>query len=479
MGFLADNPLDDAEALSTAQATPSTTQGSSESSTDTISSSTQISGFSTASLVKKHQSQVKFKIHYQAIFGQSLYVVGSIKALGKWRIEKSLQMKWTEGHYWVASLASSEIDSAELDKLIEYKYCLANTVYPEQYPILWEEGPNRSFYFPEVSQLCLNDFWSLRKVILRLFEAKNANDLYILGDCEELGTYESPSKMERVVQTNFADLSKTVFFEKTLLVKAHKQKIKYTYAKKDTNQMLIIDRQPRKLQIKQPPKHIHIEINDNSFSSKFQVTKIDDNIYLGPYPQSEEDVKELSERGIKAVLNLQTEKDMQLKGAAYIKLLRFYKAYNIQPFQFPVIDMDVIDMCYKLQDVSRLLNYLVSSMKRVYVHCTAGMFRSPQCVIGYYTYFKNMKVQQAIKFVESQHPHSKINKGYIETIMNCTPVPTYNSMNDIDKKYQKNHISDSDFFDDDDDDDNNNLLISKTESIININNTTDNSPILT
>lgn len=52
-------------------------------------------------------------------------------------------------------------------------------------------------------------------------------------------------------------------------------------------------------------------------------------------------------------------------------------------------------------------------------------------------------------------------------------------MNDIDKKYQKNHISDSDFFDDDDDDDNNNLLISHTESIININNITDISPILT
>jgi len=43
-------------------------------------------------------------------------------------------------------------------------------------------------------------------------------------------------------------------------------------------------------------------------------------------------------------------------------ILRFYKLYNIQPFHFPVIDMDVIDMCYKLQDVSRLLHFLVTTL---------------------------------------------------------------------------------------------------------------------
>lgn len=43
-------------------------------------------------------------------------------------------------------------------------------------------------------------------------------------------------------------------------------------------------------------------------------------------------------------------------------------------------------------------------------------------------------------------------------VMNSTPVPTYSSMNDIDIKFQKNHISDSDFFNDDDDDDDDNDL---------------------
>ncbi len=39
---------------------------------------------------------------------------------------------------------------------------------------------------------------------------------------------------------------------------------------------------------------------------------------------------------------------MILKGVKYIEILKLYKKHQINPINFPIIDMDIIDMCYKL-----------------------------------------------------------------------------------------------------------------------------------
>ncbi|EGR28804.1 hypothetical protein IMG5_168400 [Ichthyophthirius multifiliis] len=186
-----------------------------------------------------------------------------------------------------------------------------------------------------------------------------------------------------------------------------------------------------------------LEINDNDFCISFTIDQIDDNIFIGPYPQSEEDIKQLKNRGIKAVLNLQTYKDMVLKGIKYVEILKFYKKQQINPFNFPIIDMDIIDMCYKLKNVSRLLNFLVEQYKKVYVHCTAGIFRSSQSIIGYYTFYKKFKFSYAFKLLQKQHPISVVSREYIEMVMNSKPVQMANSQEDLgvqDKDKYKNNL---------------------------------------
>lgn len=42
--------------------------------------------------------------------------------------------------------------------------------------------------------------------------------------------------------------------------------------------------------------------------------------------------------------------------------------------------------------------------KTVYVHCTAGIFRSPQLVILYFIKFMNYNLQDAIKLIKSKRP---------------------------------------------------------------------------
>lgn len=50
----------------------------------------------------RQQSCVRFKVHYEAVFGESIYVLGSISILGCWRIESALRMNWTEVTYSIS-----------------------------------------------------------------------------------------------------------------------------------------------------------------------------------------------------------------------------------------------------------------------------------------------------------------------------------------------------------------------------------------
>lgn len=54
-------------------------------------------------------------------------------------------------------------------------------------------------------------------------------------------------------------------------------------------------------------------------------------------------------------------------------------------------------------------------------------------------------------------------------VMNSIPVPTYSSMSDIDIKFQKNHISDSDFYNDDDDEEDGSYLMHKLGNSLKMN----------
>lgn len=75
-------------------------------------------------------------------------------------------------------------------------------------------------------------------------------------------------------------------------------------------------------------------------------------------------------------------------------------------------------MSAKLEKVSELLDRLIKTYTIVYVHCTAGVYRSPQTVIGYYCLYKKMEVNEAILLVEKKHPISKKNRDYLKNVMN-------------------------------------------------------------
>lgn len=70
------------------------------------------------------------------------------------------------------------------------------------------------------------------------------------------------------------------------------------------------------------------------------------------------------------------------------------------------------DMGYKLNDISQIIAYLIKKYQTIYVHCTAGIFRSPIAVAGYYVFFKKMDINMAVQKIEERYPVSKMSRQY-------------------------------------------------------------------
>ena len=51
---------------------------------------------------------VRFRIHARVEFGDELVAVGNARALGAWRVDRGLRLRWTDGDVWVGETAVSQ-----------------------------------------------------------------------------------------------------------------------------------------------------------------------------------------------------------------------------------------------------------------------------------------------------------------------------------------------------------------------------------
>ena len=105
----------------------------------------------------------------------------------------------------------------------------------------------------------------------------------------------------------------------------------------------------------------HIEKADANFVGGLFFSKIGDtNIYIGPYPQLEEDVKAMSDAGVTGVLNVQTDIDIKHRGIDWPRMLSYYARSRIVAEHFPIHDFNEEDLKMKLFKSASLLNEMIS-----------------------------------------------------------------------------------------------------------------------
>jgi protein-tyrosine phosphatase len=107
---------------------------------------------------------------------------------------------------------------------------------------------------------------------------------------------------------------------------------------------------------------------------------IQPNLWAGPDPRDDEDFRNLQSQNITAVLSLQDEED---RGDGGIKSERAADRVGLSFENVPVKDFKNADLQLRLPQCVAALAHLLGQRHTVYVHCTAGVSRSPSVVAAY------------------------------------------------------------------------------------------------
>ncbi len=130
-------------------------------------------------------------------------------------------------------------------------------------------------------------------------------------------------------------------------------------------------------------------------------------VFCGSYPETTADVDRLKEDfGITAVLNLHSDEDIQDLNVPWAALEEHYRRSGIELRRVPVRDFDHDDLQRHLPECVRVLRELIDDGHTVYVHCTAGIGRSPSVVVAYLHWVEHQRLQEAFDHVNSCRPCS-------------------------------------------------------------------------
>ena len=144
----------------------------------------------------------------------------------------------------------------------------------------------------------------------------------------------------------------------------------------------------------------------------------DTGIFIGPYPQTAGDIDLLAAAKVTAVLNVQTQIDLDHRGVDWTSMTDYYASKGILAVHFPIHDFNEEDLTFKLTEASDRLHTLLLNKHKVYVHCTAGMGRAPAVVVCYLCRFRDFKVHEADAFVRSFRKVSVPNLHAIRAAIN-------------------------------------------------------------
>ncbi len=104
-------------------------------------------------------------------------------------------------------------------------------------------------------------------------------------------------------------------------------------------------------------------------------------LFVGPDPREAADLEALRSLKVTAILSLQTEDDLRDRGIRWEE--KAARAVGLAFWNLPVIDFDSADLQHKLPECVSALDGMIKAGHCVYVHCTAGVSRSPTVVVAY------------------------------------------------------------------------------------------------
>jgi hypothetical protein len=128
-------------------------------------------------------------------------------------------------------------------------------------------------------------------------------------------------------------------------------------------------------------------------------------LVVGSCPMLADDLDEIrTGTGVTAVLSLQHDDCFADTGIDYPHHREHGQRIGLLMKRCPMRDFDTEDQRRVLPAAVRMLHFILIQKHRVYVHCTAGINRSPLVVLAYLSWIESMPAEEALSLVKARRP---------------------------------------------------------------------------
>ena len=128
-------------------------------------------------------------------------------------------------------------------------------------------------------------------------------------------------------------------------------------------------------------------------------------LVVGSCPREPSDLDALRvETRVSAVLSLQHDECLEKQEIDYPRQVRYGRRIDLTMERYPLRDFDPADQRRGLPAAVRGLWGLLRQGHRVYVHCTAGINRSPLVVLAYLTLVEGTSLEEAMTLLVHARP---------------------------------------------------------------------------
>ena len=329
-----------------------------------------------------------FKINYLPNPGDNIYIFGNCPEFGNWK-EPKFKLKMTENDIWTGDFKLSK-----KSKYIEFKFVCHN----DSNNNTWERGKNRLLDPNNLNGLSktsdgkyiLNCVWNYFKINFYLiYRIKESHQkIYIKKDGK---SYQMKYQKGKIIKTKDGK-EINEFWEVTIFIENYPVDYfgfdyQYNLFDEKTDKNLLSQESKRHLRIfmsKDDKKKYYNEGHNylltNSYlqiidtiengpspSSELKFHQIGTKkIYLGPYPNSDFDLKLLNENGINYIIKFASDEDVEKE--EYYKQLDKAKSFGIVIDRFQIEkNLNQNDKLEKIKNISYDISKLKKDGKVIYL----------------------------------------------------------------------------------------------------------------
>ncbi len=136
----------------------------------------------------------------------------------------------------------------------------------------------------------------------------------------------------------------------------------------------------------------------------FEIDEVATGLWVGPVPDSPERIAVLRQKGVTGLVSVQTDRDLQSVGVPWPLLWKFLMAQGIASHRHPIVDFDETALVRGLTPAVSAVQEMHGSGRITYLHCTAGVNRSPTVAIAWLVVHGGLDLNAAWDQVTSRRP---------------------------------------------------------------------------